>query len=210
MKTHITLGADRLGQVYGLEIREDGRWKHNSIGYSTSCDVIRPVTKADYEYLTEDPESFKEWWQQAVIADRTEKGLDDWIKEIDVEELIDTSGVFELLEDNDNPTVKAHAEAIRARIDALDDGDEAEGEDEAGSSAVFDRDGQFMPFRRRVELSLLECDKVSGINSEDDVYEWESSGWFPPTEPFVVEFAPRELLDEYYEHLRNTCEEFKG
>ena len=33
---------------------------------------------------------------------------------------------------------------------------------------------------------------------------------FPPTKPFVVEFAPKELIEEYYAHLRKTCKEFEG
>lgn len=42
------------------------------------------------------------------------------------------------------------------------------------------------------------------------MYEWEAAGVFPPKKPFVVEFAPKELLEEYYAHLRKTCKEFKG
>ena len=77
MKRYITLGADEDGQVYGLALGEDGRWRRNPLGLSTSCAVIRPVTKRSYEYMTEDPQSVKEWWQAAVQDDKTELGLAD-------------------------------------------------------------------------------------------------------------------------------------
>lgn len=183
MSIYVTLGADRRGEVYGLEMNDDGTWRRNSLGLSTSCVVIRPVTKADYEYLTEDPQSVKEQWQQAVEADLTEKGLADWFEEIDVEELMDMSGVYELLDDdNDNPTVREWTE----------------------------RDRSSRSFRDHVEAALVKSEAVTDVKSMDDVYEWEASGWFPPTEPFAVEFAPKALLEEYYAHLRETSEKFKG
>jgi hypothetical protein len=184
MSRYITLGADRNGEVYGLEVNDDGTLRRNPLGCSTSCAVIRPVTKENYEYLTEDPQSVKEQWQQAVQADQTEKGLDDWFKEIDAEELMDKSFVYELLEDDDNPTVKAwgSAQPVESEVD----------------------------FRDHVSDALINSAGVEGVESEDDVYEWESSGWFPPREPFAVEFAPKAVLDEYYAHLRETYKEFKG
>lgn len=184
MSRYITLGADRNGEVYGLKVNDDGTWKRNPLGYSTSCGVIRPITKENYEYLTEDPQSAKEQWQQAVQDDQTEKGLDDWFKDIDAEELMDKSFVYELLEDDDNPTVKAW-----------------------GSAQPVESD---VDFRDHVADALINSAGVEGVESEDDVYEWEASGWFPPREPFAVEFAPKAVLEEYYAHLRETCKEFKG
>ena len=169
MERYITLGADKNGEVYGLRVNDDG----------TSCTVIRPVTKENYEYLTEDPQSVKEQWQQAVQDGQTEKWLDDWFEDIDPEELMDKSSVYELLEDPDNPSVKAW-QGIR------------------------------MSFRDHVEFQLVESDKVPGIELAYDVYEWEASGSYPPTEPFAVEFAPKAVLEEYYAHLRETYKEFKG
>jgi hypothetical protein len=205
---YITLGADKNGNVYGLEVNDDGTLRRNSLGYSTSCAVIRPVTKENYEYLTENPQSAKEHWQQAVQADETEKGLDDWFNEIDKNELIDKSFVFELLEDDDNPTVSKHKLSIRKRMDEVDETDESD--DIVSSDGIWDEDGQPMPFRRRVELALVESDEVSSVNDVNDVYCWEASGWFAPKRPFVVEFAPKELLEEYYAHLRKTYKEFEG
>ena len=63
--------------------------------------------------------------------------------------------------------------------------------------------------RKYLKKTLLESPSTS-VSWEDDVFEWESSGWFPPTKPFVVEFAPKELLEEYYAHLRETYERFVG
>lgn len=184
MKRYITLGADKNGEVYGLEVNDDGTLRRNPLGYSTSCAVIRPVTKANYEYMTEDPESVEDLWKAAVAAGDTQKGLDDWFEEIDAEELIDKSFVHELLEDGDNPTVKAwgSAQPVESEVD----------------------------FRDHVSDALINSARVEGVESEDDVYEWESSGWFSPREPFAVEFAPKAVLDEYYAHLRETCKEFKG
>lgn len=184
MGRYITLGADENGEVYGLEIDKDGKWKRNPLGFSTSCHVIRPMTKKMYEYMTKDPESAKEVWRSCVAADQTELGLKEWFKEYtSCDELIDVSFVFDLLDDEDNPTV-----APFGRSDAND-----------GSSG----------FREYLKKTLLESPGVS-ISDENDVYAWECSGWFPPKKPFVVEFAPKELLEEYYAHLRKTCKEFKG
>ena len=61
-----------------------------------------------------------------------------------------------------------------------------------------------------VEATLVRSPEVSDVTSDDDVYDWECAGWFPPKKPFVVEFAPKELLEEYYAHLRKTYREFGG
>lgn len=187
MHRYITIGADENGEVYGLEVDEAGKWKRNPLGLSTSCDVIRPMTKENYEYMTEDPQSAKEWWKEAVQVDNTELGLTDWFEEIDKDDLLDTSFVFELLDDNDNPTVAGWHD-----------------------DRVADGDHEFKSFRQYVEAELVKSPKVASVESEDDVYEWEASGLFPPRRPFVVEFAPKELLEEYYAHLRETYKEFEG
>lgn len=184
MSKYITLGADENGEVYGLELNEDGSWRRNPLGYSTSCAVVRPMSKEDYEYVTEDPESAKELWQSCVAADSTELGLDEWFKEyVANDNPFDLSFVFELLDDERNPTV-----ALFGRSDAND-----------GTSR----------FRKHLKEVLLESPDTS-IEREDDIYDWESSGWFPPKRPFVIEFAPVKLLEEYYAHLRKTCKEFEG
>ena len=187
MDRYITLGADEDGQVYGLALGEDGRWRRNPLGLSTSCAVIRPVTKRNYEYMTEDPQSVKEWWQAAVQDGKTELGLADWFEGLDMDDLLDTSCVFELLDDNDNPTVAGW------QGDRMADGDR-----------------EFESFRQYAEAELVRSPDAAAIKSEDDVWEWEASGFFPPKKPFVVEFAPKELLEEYYAHLRKTCKEFRG
>lgn len=207
MKRYITLGADEHGNVYGLELNDDGTWRRNPLGYSTCCAVIRPVSKANYEYMTEDPESVEDLWKDAVAAGKTQKGLDDWFKEIDAEEFMDKPFVYELLEDDDNPTVSKHNISIRKRME--EDG-ETDGSDcIVSSDGIWDEDGQPMSFRRRVELAFVESNAVTSVNDVDDVYDWEACGWFPPAEPFVIEFAPKAVLEEYYAHLRETCKEFK-
>ena len=106
MSKYITLGADENGQVYGLELGKDGKWERNSLGYSTSCAVVRPLSKENYEYVTEDPESAKEIWQSCVAAGKTELGLEAWFKEyVSNDDPFDASFVFELLDDESNPTV---------------------------------------------------------------------------------------------------------
>lgn len=188
MSRYITLGADENGQVYGLELKEDGNWRHNSQGYSTSCAVIRPISEEDYEYMTNDPESAKELWQACVADDRTELGLEEWFKEyVSYDDPFDASFVHELLDDRDNPTIMGW------NYDRPSYGSQ-----------------EFRSFRDYLESVLVDLDVVSGVSCCDDVYEWESSGWFPPKRPFVAEFASEELLKEYYAHLRETYEEFKG
>lgn len=184
MERYVTLGANENGEVYGLKLGEDGRWERNSLGLSTSCAVVRPLSMKSYEYMTEDPESAKELWQLSVATGHTELGLEEWFREyVTSDDPIDASFVFELLDDESNPTV-----APFGRSDAND-----------GSSG----------FREHLKKALLESPDV-GVSDEDDVYEWECAGWFPPGRPFVVEFAPKELLEEYYAHLRETCKEFAG
>lgn len=209
MKRYITLGADENGEVYGLELGEDGKWERNSLGLSTSCAVVRPVSREDYEYVTEDPESAKELWQSCVAADRTELGLEEWFKEyVSGDGPFDESFVFELLDDDNNPTVSKHNLSIKKRMD--EDGETDESDEIVSSDGIWDENGQPMSFRRRVELALVESDDVASVDDVDDVCHWEASGWFSPKRPFVVEFAPKELLEEYYAHLRETCKEFKG
>ena len=176
MRRYITLGADERGEVYGLEL-DAGTWRRNPLGLSTSCVVVRPITKSSYKYMIEDPQSAKEQWQAAVAADQTEQGLDDWFDGLDKSGLVDTSWVFGLLDDEDNPTVS---------------------EWYAGG----DRSGE--SFRDHVRKLLVEADAVTGVESDDDAYEWEAGGSFPPSRPFAVELAPRELHDGYYAHLRET------
>jgi len=210
MERYITLGADESGEVYGLEIGADGRFVLNSLGLSTSCAVIRPITKEMYEYITEDPESAKELWKLCVADDRTELGLEEWFEEyVSKDELFDESFVYQLLDDEDNPTVRKHNLSIKKRIEEEieeEDDDEAEEDDcLVRSDYIWDEDGQPMSFRRRVELALVESDVFTSV---DDVCHWEASGVFPPKRPFVLEFAPKELLEEYYAHLRETYKEF--
>lgn len=184
MSKYITLGADENGQVYGLELGKDGKWERNSLGYSTSCAVVRPLSKETHDYVTEDPESAKEIWQSCVAAGKTELGLEAWFKEyVSNDDPFDASFVFELLDDESNPTVAPYG-----RSDAND-----------GSSG----------FREHLKKALLESPDTT-ISCEDDVYNWECAGWFPPKKPFVIEFAPKELLEGYYAHLRKTYKEFEG
>lgn len=186
MDRYVTLGADEHGQVYGLELNNDETWRVNPLGYSTSCVVIRPMKKEIYEYITEDPDSAKELWQQCVAADRTEMGLEDWFEDYtSSDELFDKSFVTDLLDDDENPTVSQW------------------------KNNRADEDVEFESFREYVEDALINSEKVKSVKDEDDVYEWEASGIFPPKKPFVVEFAPRKLLDEYYAHLRRTYKNFK-
>lgn len=185
MSIYITLGINEDGEVFGLELNPDGSWRRNPLGYSTSCAVIRPVTKSNWEYYTENPESAKELWQAAVAADQTELGLDDWFKQYtDYDDVLDKSFVYDLLDDDDNPTVSKWLE-----------------------NRIADGDHSCETFQQYVEELIVESD-ATNINDPDEVYEWESSGWYPPSKPFVIELAPRELLDEYYDHLRKTMKEW--
>lgn len=186
MDIYVTLGADEYGQVYGLELNSDGTWRENPLGYSTSCVVIRPMKREEYEYIADDPESAKELWQQCVAADKTEMGLKEWFDEYKRSgDLFDVSFVSGLLDDEDNPTVSQWEE-----------------------NRIADGGREFASFREYVEDALINSEDVESVNCEDDVHEWESSGLFPPKRPFVVEFAPRKILDEYYAHLRRTYKDF--
>lgn len=189
MSRYITLGADENGEVYWLELGEDGKWERNSSGLSTSCAVVRPMSREYYEYFTEDPESAKDIWQACMGADRTELGLKDWFKEYaSNNDVFDKSFVFELLDDESNPTIKAWREWM--------------------NSPTF---GDYKrTFREYAERTLVKSGNVPSIECGNDVYDWECSGWFPPRKPFVVEFAPKEMLEEYYAHLRKTCKAFEG
>ena len=209
MSRYVTLGADEDGQVYGLELGTDNDWMMNSLGLPTSCVVIRPVSRETYEYMTEDPQSEKETWQMAVASDQTELGLEDWFEEYrNSDNQFDMSFVYDLLEDDDNPTVRKHNLSIKKR---MDEDVETDGSDYIVSSdGIWDEDGQPMSFRRRVELALVESDDVASVDDVNDVCHWESAGFFPPKKPFVVEFAPKKLLKEYYAHLRKTYKEFEG
>ena len=207
MERYITLGADENGYVYGLELNDKGQWRHNSLGYSTSCVVIQPISRETYEYATEDPESAKELWQACVADDRTELGLDEWFeKYVSNDDQFDKSFVSELLDDEDNPTVRRHNLSIKKRIDEEEETDESDGI--ISSDGIWGEDGRPMSFREHVKRALLESPEV-GVSDEDDIHIWEASGIFPPEKPFVVEFAPKELLEEYYAHLRKTYKDFK-
>lgn len=81
MRKYMTLGVDKDGQVYGIEIDDKGTFAWNSLGYTTSCVVIRPVSKETLDYLRKDEESVLEIWQMAVHDDRTRLGLKEFFKE---------------------------------------------------------------------------------------------------------------------------------
>lgn len=194
MSTYVTLGADKDGYVYGIEIGKDGKFIRNPLGYATPCTVVRPVSQEQYDYITEVPDSIKDVWKSAVVDDRTELGLQEFFNQIDETDRFDDSGVFELLEDMDNPVVAEWTNAMRAEGE-LDDSDE---EDWA------------LNFNDHMRKLLVNNESVTKINSDADIVRFEAAGWFPPEEPFVVEFAPKELLEEYYAHLRETYKAFKG
>lgn len=217
MSRYVTVGVDDEGEVYGLEIDEKGDWIRNSLGLSTSCVVIRPVDKNTLEELREDPESFRDTWKLAVEADRTDKGLDDFFEDLKSEECVgdedwpgkDDSWVYELLEDEGNPTVRAWNELREKEIGKLPDDDDGEDDDD---SPWFDDDGQPMSFRKHVE-SVLEGTHGSEETPPQNfdttpIAAWESSGWWSPKHPFAIELADRKLLDEYYDHLRKTSKDW--
>lgn len=177
MRKYITLGADEDGRVYGLELNDDGTWRRNPLDIATSCSIIRPMSKEYFERLTKDPQSAKETWKAYVAADQTELGLQAWFDTIDEDDLVDRSFVFGLLDDEDNPTVNKFGKS-----DAND-----------GTSK----------FREHLKKTIIES-KDTIIMEPDDMYDWEADGWYPPRKPFVVEFAPKEILEEYYAHLRKN------
>lgn len=189
---YITIGIDRRGEVYGLNLKsgKEDDFEKNSLGYSTSCAVIRPVDQRTLEYYREDTESIKDLWKLAVENDKTELGLDDFFKD----ELSECGSVFgddegwpskdesfcdDLLLDEDNPTVKTYG--------YTDDS-----------------------LRAYVEKCIRESPLIDTRNVDrHSIATWESSGWFPPKEPFVVELAPHEFLEKYYRHLEETYPEFR-
>ena len=194
MYRYITLGIDEKGHVYGLELKdgESGGFRHNSLGYATSCAVIRPVPSETLEYCRNDMDSVREWWKMAVADDHTELGLEDYFKQMldnDSDSFWydedwpakDESFCYGLLEDHENQTLKAGG---------------FKGEDPNGGD-----------FRKHVEKLIADSDEID-IDG-DDIATWESAGLWAPSEPFVIELAPREILDEYYSHLAKTDKDFK-
>lgn len=186
MSTYITLGISKEGEIYGLELKKDGNWRENSLGYYTSCVVIRPVDKETLSYNRDDPESVLDDWKYAVEQDRTQDSLqeywEDLLADVDGEEDWpgkDDSFVYDLLEDDRNPSVAAY---------------------NATSAA------EKATYRESVEWLIQNCDKV-GLEP-DAMATWEASGSFPPNEPFAIPLAPTELLEQYYQHLEKTCKNF--
>ena len=190
---YITLGIDKRGEVYGLCLKDGSEddFVKNSLGYSTSCAVIRPVDRRTLDYCREDTESIKDTWKLAVEHDRTELGLDDYFEDAlseccsvfgNDEEAYpgkDESFCDDLLLDDDNPTVKTYW--------MTDSG-----------------------LRAYVEKCIRESPFIdTGNVDKHDIATWESAGWYPPKEPFVVELAPHEFLEKYYKHLEETYPEFK-
>lgn len=194
MTRYVTMGIDEKGQVYGLELADSGGdgFRVNPLGLSTSCVVIRPVPRETLEYCRNDMDSVREWWKMAVADDHTELGLEDYFKQmLDADSdsfwcdedwpAKDESFCYGLLEDHENPTLKAGG---------------FKGEDQNGGD-----------FRKHVEKLIADSDEID-IDG-DDIATWESAGVYPPENPFVIELAPREILDEYYAHLAKTDAKFK-
>lgn len=191
MSWYITLGVDENSEVFGLEINPADNergwdWRVNPAGYSTSCVVIRPVTKDILVYNRDDAESLRDVWKAAVSSDNTDLGLDEYFEEALSESASvlhddegwpckDESFCEELLIDETNPTIEKWSK---------------------------DKDG-CDTFREFVEKKIYE--EIPG----HEIATWESAGWYPPTKPLVIELAPRWLLDEYYEHLAKTDNDFK-
>lgn len=81
MKHYRPLGMDNEGKIYALEIDENTKkpvW--NSLGYSTSCAVIRPVSEGLLEAYKTDIDYYRDDWKEAVRADLTEDSLEDFAK----------------------------------------------------------------------------------------------------------------------------------
>lgn len=197
MSRYVTMGVDKLGYLYGIELDESGkqgehRFRYNPLGYATSCSVIRPVSSDTMAFYQGDMESVREWWQDAVAGNHTVLGLEDFFKECVENECDgfwydeswpakDESGCYELLEDPENPTLKAGGFS---------------GDDENGGD-----------FRKHVEKLIEESDAIN--LTHEDMATWEAAGWWAPSEPFVIELAPRDILDEYYLHLEKTHDQFR-
>lgn len=197
METLITLGVDKGGLVYGLNIKAADNergwdWERNPAGYSTSCDVIRPVPEDILEYMRKNPYSVRERWKESVAEDKTNLGLEDFFNRCleESSERVwchegwprkDESFCYELLEDPVNPTLKAGG---------------FHGDDENGGD-----------FRKHVEKLIVGSDAID--LKREDIATWECAGCFPPDEPFVIELAPRWILDEYYAHLAEKHRGFR-
>lgn len=73
---HIPVGiSDR--EIY-IALVVDGEFKHFD-------GVLRPVSVEQLDYLRdmyERRDEYKDLWKEAVSADATEMGLDDWLEEI--------------------------------------------------------------------------------------------------------------------------------
>ena len=76
---NIALGMGKDGQIYAIRVDESGKPIWNPLGYSTSCDVIRPVSRERLQELREDTELYREEWKLAVKDDRTDESLDDFV-----------------------------------------------------------------------------------------------------------------------------------
>ena len=215
-KRYITMGIDEDGCVYGLEMQGDMDFRRNELGYDTSCVVVRPVGDRTMDYYQNDEESVLEIWQMAVHDDRTRKGLREFFEEWAADDYggvwseenwpgKDESWCQELLEAEDNPTVAAFIKRRDEEIAKLDPWEDEE------SDKWFDEDGQDISFRKHVERLIEESGDfdISDNIDGDKIATWESAGWWSPKKPFVIELAPKELLEEYYRHLEETSNEFR-
>ena len=194
MSKYMTMGMDKNGCVYGLELTEDGKdFVHNSLGFSTSCVVIHPVDQKTLEDYRDNLDRYKDLWKAAVENDKTEDGLEDWFESVREDEsgtvfadadegypFKDESFCGELLLDMDNPTVKTYWH-IEHNL------------------------------REYVEDAIRENDGIKPLDDTDkyNIATWESAGWWTPKEPFIVELADPEFLERYYKHLEETDKEFK-
>ena len=216
MKRTMTLGVDKHGQVYGIAVDENGEFVPNSLGYSTSCYVIRPVSQDTLDYLRNDEESVLEIWQMAVGDDTTRLGLKDFFEELNNAEcenscfdpgewwlMKDESWCLQILLDTDNPTVDAFIERRDKAIGLHDDLDLDDAE-----VWYLDSGGEPVSFRGYVENLIYENLDIPE-NQKGGIATWESSGWFSPKEPFAIELAPKEFLEKYYRHLAEKDNEFK-
>lgn len=211
--TYITLGIDADGCVYGLELEEDGSWRRNSLGASTSCAVIRPVGAKELSERRTDSETVLEDWKMAVADNATQLGLDEyfqqWLEECGSGEDYpgkDASWVYELLEDPGNPALEAfqeEAQGLQANCEECS----ATRCEECDKVPGWMADSTEPVFRDKVDW--LVCNETDFGLGDDQVGTWEADGWYPPSCPFVVELAPREVLDEYYEHLAKWYPAFR-
>jgi len=226
MRTYVTMGIDDDGQVYGLEVAPAYNahgfdFVRNSLGSSTSCVVVRPVTGKDLSDFRVDEESVRDVWVETVRSGETNDGLQEWFEQAmeeasessvfgfdEVYPFKDESWCRELLIDPENPTIEAN----QAEIDALDakcreceKGCSCEECHDVPDWYAEGTDQGDTTFRDKVEW-LVEHE--TGFNEKPAT--WESAGWWPPKKKFTVELGPRWLLDEYYEHLSETSDEFNA